>query len=137
MPLSPRRRRTACARSPRIAWICFVQLGAHGPIKIGRATNIRHRFSALSLEYPGLRLVYAYRALETEERALHERFDADRLGREWFHPSPTLLRHITQLWLAEDPEARAMQMEVRAVVAPGCGGTMRLADFGHGWACRA
>ena len=79
--------------------------GDDGLIKIGTTTGNPHsRKSALQTGNPRpLRLLVSIPGGPTEEKALHERFAAERvrseeqIGTEWFRPSPMLLGFIEGL----------------------------------------
>lgn len=77
------------------ASVYFVQQGASGPIKIGKAANVAARIASLQTAnpYPLTLLGTAAGGIE-RERELHERFAADRLHGEWFAPSLALLDFI-------------------------------------------
>jgi hypothetical protein len=78
-------------------YVYFIQAD-DGPIKIGRAYNIKYRMSSLlSGSWHELRLVGWVKGPRKLEAELHQRFAADRIRREWFQPSDELLAFIKGL----------------------------------------
>ena len=69
-----------------------------GAIKIGVTTNLAKRLSDFVRVTP-VTLLATMRGTRTAEQAMHRRFAADRIGGEWFNPSPSLLAHIDLLQL--------------------------------------
>lgn len=75
--------------------VYFVRSGVGGPIKIGRSHRPYERLAAMqATSGEGLHLLGMVAGGAELERALHERFAADRLHGEWFAATPALLRHI-------------------------------------------
>lgn len=64
----------------------------NGRIKIGFSERPQERAKALSA-----RLLAFVDGSMAEERAMHERFDLERIEGEWFAPSARLLSHIATL----------------------------------------
>jgi hypothetical protein len=74
--------------------IYFIQDTA-GNIKIGHANNVQGRFRSLQTAHAHkLRLLATIPGSQFDERRLHKRFAAHRLGGEWFRPAPELLAFI-------------------------------------------
>lgn len=70
--------------------VYMLQAGAFGDTKIGVAIDPLARMKQLQTSMPKkLRLVRVLEGGHAEERALHERFSADRLSGEWFRLSAT------------------------------------------------
>lgn len=67
-----------------------------GAIKIGYTSNLTSRLSAFSIVTPVV-LLATMKGARKAERAMHRRFAADRLGGEWFQPSPELMAHVELL----------------------------------------
>lgn len=79
-------------RSAQPEWIYFVQAGDGGPVKIGRAVNVKHRLAELqTAHYEDLRLLVAVQGTVFDERRLHREFQQARIRGEWFHPVAPLL----------------------------------------------
>ena len=78
-------------------WVYFIRAGTSGPIKIGKAQNVRVRLSTLqtSTAVP-LHVLGIVAGGRDRERELHEQFAHLRLRGEWFVPEPELLQFITQ-----------------------------------------
>lgn len=83
-------------KQPRVAFVCFIQAGESGPIKIGFADNPIARMASLQTgHYQELRLLWATGGkTEGYEQHLHSRYALDRIRGEWFRPSPALLGNI-------------------------------------------
>jgi len=74
-------------------WVYFIQAKSGGPIKIGKAANVRRRLKALQSASPEkLKILGATRVLSEPE--VHRMFWKERIRGEWFEPSPALLRFI-------------------------------------------
>lgn len=83
---------------PRIDIVYYLRHGDR--VKIGTTTNPRQRFAAIWHE----ELLAIERGDRHRERARHEQFAQDRLGRsEWFAASPVLLAHIDSVAGDADP----------------------------------
>ena len=95
-------------------WVYFVEMGDGGPIKIGKAIDIKKRILGLQTGSPyKIRLLgaepNAYRStpgssptladimIPTKEKELHSMFGCHRLEGEWFHRHYTLLNYISEL----------------------------------------
>jgi hypothetical protein len=80
---------------PETAGVYFVRSGTDGPIKIGKANNVRNRIAGLQTAHPWpLHLLLVLPGSEVEERALHTEFKAARMRGEWFEPHRSLLEFI-------------------------------------------
>lgn len=80
--------------------IYAIQCGESGPIKIGRARNVRKRLTGLQISH--FEKLHVRATLETlddvgKELELHKRYAADRIRGEWFKPSPDVLAMVEQL----------------------------------------
>lgn len=85
--------------------IYFVQVDGGGPIKIGYTTNLRTRLSDLQCaNHCRLVLLGILPGSLGDEAALHRRFAAALIHREWFQPVPELMSFITaeaqSVWVA-------------------------------------
>lgn len=77
--------------------IYFVQAGDGGPIKIGRAQNVRQRIKDLQCaHFSNLRLLLTLSEKMAPEWALHRKFAEYRQAGEWFAPGPELLAYIAK-----------------------------------------
>lgn len=66
-----------------------------GPIKIGRAWNIRNRVMSLQTSSPQrLALIAVLSNLEDDERKFHQLLADHRLHGEWFAPHPSVLEVV-------------------------------------------
>lgn len=76
--------------------IYFVQSETTLAIKIGFSTNTKKRLKALQTGSADKLSLLGVRHYSTmaDERALHHKFRKDRVGGEWFRPTPELLRYI-------------------------------------------
>lgn len=92
-----RRATWAADRTAEDSHVYFVQIGAGGPVKIGRAVDVEQRIRALQTACPyplHLRGIAIYGGSRMEAR-LHRTFASDRLMGEWFRPSPFLFDVIS------------------------------------------
>jgi hypothetical protein len=65
-----------------------------GPVKIGSTTSLGARHKQMQCGNPRpLMLVWTLPGALAEERALHAKFAAHRLGGEWFAPADEILAH--------------------------------------------
>lgn len=81
--------------APTRAGIYFVQQGADGPIKIGKANNVRDRMRGLQTSNPyPLRLLGVVDGGMSEEADLHRRFADARMQGEWFRPDASILQYL-------------------------------------------
>ncbi len=72
---------------------------ATGLMKIGRATNIKNRLSAINTGSPtGITLVYSFEASDCQlhESVLHERYAEKRVRNEWFSLSESDVKDIIE-----------------------------------------
>lgn len=77
-------------------WVYFIRCGERGPIKIGRASDVRRRLDGLqAANHQELRLLAATRNLS--EKDLHRRFRRFRIRGEWFRVSRDLVSVITSI----------------------------------------
>lgn len=84
--------------SQRETAIYFVQSEHGGEIKIGRADDVAKRLVGLQTSRPDkLVLLAAATGTVQQERALHERFAAQRAKGEWFWPSTELMTLIADV----------------------------------------
>jgi Meiotically Up-regulated Gene 113 (MUG113) protein len=79
--------------------VYFIQMGNHGPIKIGHTRNIDRRLAMLQSANPEpLTVRLILEGGRPEEKSLHAKFRADRIGGEaggeWFRPSEAILNFI-------------------------------------------
>ncbi len=99
--------------------VYFAQIGADGPIKIGTTCgSVERRLNALRTSSPwDIRLIGQVSGSRQDERSFHTRFSRFRLNREWFAPSPELLREITTIsesgW---EPQATKSKTAVAALI---------------------
>jgi hypothetical protein len=88
--------------------IYFLQAVGGGPVKIGTSVNVDVRRKQLEWDYGrSLVLLATLPGGRDEERALHQRFAAHRLGRtEQFRPVPELMEFIGRpLLVGANPES--------------------------------
>lgn len=78
--------------------VYFIQAAPEWPLKIGVSTNVMKRLAALrSGSGLHLKVIGVIRDGTREtERALHRRFDEERLSGEWFRPTPRLMEYIKE-----------------------------------------
>lgn len=82
--------------SPRNV-VYFVQAGTDGPIKIGTATDLLKRVSALQTGNAAtLHILGFIPGGPYEESAMHDRFSHLRIRGEWFQSSPELLDFVKE-----------------------------------------
>jgi hypothetical protein len=75
--------------------IYFIQPEAGGPVKIGFTADLERRLVALRTGSPvPLKVIGTCMGTVADEKRLHLHFDAERVDREWFAPSPELLAAI-------------------------------------------
>ncbi len=65
-----------------------------GMIKIGTSRGAGRRLADVAREHGRLTLMAFHTGARTEEAAMHRRFKALHIGREWFRPELPLLEHI-------------------------------------------
>ncbi len=84
---------------PEVGGVYFLQTQAPlGPIKIGKAGNIRQRAKGLQTSHPWpLTLLAVIPGDGSSEPRWHERFAHLRLSGEWFRPGPDLLGAIDHI----------------------------------------
>ena len=73
-------------------WLYFIQDGPDGPVKIGRATDVRRRMRSLRSGNPRpLKLLAAVEGGAELETHVHRRLARARLGKsEWFRTAPVM-----------------------------------------------
>lgn len=79
----------------KLGYIYLIQLGEHGPVKIGYSSDPKKRLDALQIgaaEPVYLRALVA--GAHHEEQALHRKYDEFRLRGEWFNPSDDMLDEL-------------------------------------------
>jgi hypothetical protein len=83
-------------RTPRSPWIYVAQALPSGNLKIGRATDVRHRLVGIQVgTWEEVALLVAVSASAVEPEAeLHARFAAHRIRGEWYRPAPELLEWV-------------------------------------------
>lgn len=78
--------------------VYFIQADIGGPIKIGVSANIDKRIAQLQLSCPfTLRLLLLVQGGYSVELKLHKLFHTSRLHGEWFEPSESLVKFITEM----------------------------------------
>jgi hypothetical protein len=98
------RRRQLHERTDDLTFVYFIQAGIGGPIKIGIARSVANRLKSLQTSHPEpLTVLAVMPSGPSVERALHDRFAANRLRGEWFSPAPALLR-FTELVRSRNPD---------------------------------
>ncbi len=91
------------AEAAACGYVYFAQAGHTGMVKIGwTRKHPRARVKDLQTGCPHeIQLLSFVAGSQTDERALHERFDASRGVGEWFAWSPELAAHIDSIgWAA-------------------------------------
>ena len=79
-------------------YIYVIQLGEHGPVKIGHSADPKKRIDMLQVgaaETVYLRALVA--GAQPDEKALHRKYDEFRMRGEWFHPSDDMLHELMRL----------------------------------------
>jgi hypothetical protein len=85
-----------------VSHLYFIQAGADGPIKIGRAVNPVSRMCELqSGNHVELRILVALPGGYAAERAAHRSFKSFRIRGEWFRAERPLLQFIAGLQATE------------------------------------
>jgi hypothetical protein len=80
-------------------YIYFIDAQPSGLIKIGISADVAGRFMALqNATGEELRIIGKFPGNAEMERHLHELFHTSRVRREWFSPSPGLVKFITELF---------------------------------------
>lgn len=73
--------------------IYFFQAGDGGPIKIGHTCDVPLRLkTAQCFHHEEVRMLASGIGCRKIEKALHRRFDSQRIRGEWFHPSPEIVQ---------------------------------------------
>ena len=66
--------------------IYFIRAGGRGPVKIGRAVNVKRRLESLQISHwEKLRLLRTMPGNDVVERWMHHHFRKHRIRGEWFH----------------------------------------------------
>lgn len=87
--------------------IYMVRAGSDGPLKIGRAADVRKRLSELQVSHhERLHLLGAMPGDAEEEAAIHARFAAHRLRGEWFRPAAEIIEFAAKHPLPPRPSKR-------------------------------
>lgn len=77
--------------------IYFVQAGDAGPIKIGYTGSLKRRLPHLQNgAHEPLKVLGVRQGDQSDEKALHRRFDAHRLRGEWFRPDNEILAFLSE-----------------------------------------
>lgn len=71
-------------------FVYFIQASEGGPVKIGRANNVRSRMGKMQTDSAAL-LVLLGASRDLDEEKLHVQFAGHRLHGEWFEPAPEIL----------------------------------------------
>jgi len=71
-------------------FVYFIQSGEGGPVKIGRAGNIRSRMTKMQTDSAASLLLLGSSS-DLDEKELHGRFADHRVHGEWFVPAPEIL----------------------------------------------
>ena len=75
--------------------IYFIQRGSDGPVKVGRAFDVKRRLRALQTSSPEpLRLLLAISGGAAREAEIHAALAASHLSGEWYRPTPQLFHLI-------------------------------------------
>jgi hypothetical protein len=65
--------------------VYMIQVGEHGPVKIGWTDDVERRLSGLqTANHERLRVIRLFEGGPAEERMLHKQFASQRLEGEWF-----------------------------------------------------
>lgn len=89
-------------------FIYFIQRSDGGPIKIGRSLRPNARVAIIQRDHPlPLLLLCSVPAPADYETVIHKRFAKDRLGGEWFTPTPRLYKFIRELIAAKSAPAHS------------------------------
>lgn len=76
-------------------FVYFIQGESGGAIKIGYTQDVKARLKSLQTGHPDVLVLLAcFPGNQSDERDLHEKFDAFRLRGEWFKPSEFVLREV-------------------------------------------
>ena len=106
--------------------VYFIQINDNGPIKIGRATNIKARLRYLQDATPKqLNLIHVIKHGGNKlEKELHHRFRKFNIKGEWFKPSKLILNYIKKSYTKPKPinikeelhgEIRIEKMAIEAI----------------------
>lgn len=105
-------------------YVYVIQAHAESPIKIGLATDVRHRMGELQTGNPyPLRLLYVFCGSFEAEQALHRRFAAFRMCGEWFS-SEGVEPHFP--WFERLRDTQVTTFEGGSI----CPNVLRLEEFG-------
>lgn len=78
--------------------VYFAQSVAGGPVKIGHSADVEARVASLQTAHVDtLRIIGTIPGGRAVEAALHASFAADRIGGEWFRPSPSLVAFVREI----------------------------------------
>lgn len=85
----------------------FIRVGDDGPIKIGRASDVRARLAKLQCSSPKRLILMGSAAGGHREREFHVRFKELKVSGEWFRPDASLLAAIEECLREDSREAPA------------------------------
>lgn len=75
--------------------VYYIRRASDGAVKIGTTGSFRNRMAQLRKEHGEFQVLLTHSGTRREERCMHEKFAAYRIGQtEWFAPSKALLRFI-------------------------------------------
>lgn len=78
--------------------VYFAQSVAGGPVKIGHSADVEARVASLQTAHADtLRIIGTIPGGRAVEAALHASFADDRIGGEWFRPSPSLIAFVREI----------------------------------------
>lgn len=76
--------------------VYFIQVGKHGPVKVGMAGNVRKRFNQLQCANPQrLRIVGTRFGGRELEEQIHRDIVIYKIRGEWHHPHPVVMNWAT------------------------------------------
>jgi hypothetical protein len=85
-------------RVPRSGWVYFLHDPSTSRIKIGFSANVEKRMRSLQTgSSSALVLLGKMVGTDEDERSLHQRFQAHRVGGEWFHAVDELVAFINEV----------------------------------------
>lgn len=85
-------------RAPKAGWVYFIHDPSTSRIKIGFSADVEKRLRSLQTGSSStLSILGKMRGTDEDERSLHQRFGAHRVGGEWFHAAPELTAFIDEV----------------------------------------
>jgi hypothetical protein len=96
--------------------VYFIQRGANGPVKIGRAVDVQQRLRTLQTSNPEpLHILLVIAGSSTRESEIHAALVESRMvgRREWFHPTSELFALIERI---REPEFEVHGLKAFAVL---------------------